>query len=54
VLAEAGDLGCSTVRIGVIADLIELKKWYGGFGFVETETRDFDHLPFRVAFMIRS
>jgi GNAT superfamily N-acetyltransferase len=54
VLAEAGDLGCSTVRIGVIADQTELKEWYGGFGFVETETRDFAHLPFRVAFLIRT
>lgn len=54
ILEEAGKLGCSTVRIGVISDQAELKEWYGGFGFVETETRDFSHLPFRVSFMIRS
>ena len=53
MIAEAGKLGCSTVRIGVIADQAELKEWYRGFGFVETETRDFAHLPFRVTFMIR-
>ena len=53
MIAEASKLGCSTVRIGVIADQAELKEWYRGFGFVETETRDFAHLPFRVTFMIR-
>ncbi len=51
VLAEADRLGCRSVRIGVIADQAKLKEWYSGFGFVETETRDFDHLPFRVTFM---
>jgi len=49
--SEAGKLGCNTIRIGVIADQAELKDWYRGFGFVETETRDFAHLPFRVTFM---
>ncbi len=51
VFAEAGKLGCDTVRIGIIADQTELKDWYRRFGFVETETRDFAHLPFRVTFM---
>ena len=51
VFAEARKLGCTTVRIGVIADQAELKDWYRTFGFAETETRDFAHLPFRVTFM---
>lgn len=51
VFAEARKLGCSTVRIGVIADQSELKDWYRAFGFEEIETRDFAHLPFRVTFM---
>jgi len=51
VFAEARKLGCSTVRIGVIADQAELKDWYRAFGFEEIETRDFAHLPFRVTFM---
>ncbi len=54
VLSAAGKLGCHTIRIGVIADQAELKEWYRGLGFVETETRDFAHLPFRVSFMRRS
>ena len=51
VLSQAGRLGCRDVRIGVIADQAELKDWYRGFGFVETESREFSHLPFLVTFM---
>ena len=51
VFSEAERLGCNTVRIGVIAGQEDLKDWYRGLGFVETETRDFAHLPFRVSFM---
>jgi len=51
VLSEAGKLGCRDVRIGVIADHAELKDWYRRLGFVETESREFAHLPFLVTFM---
>ena len=51
VLSEAGELGCRRVGIGVIADQAELKDWYRGLGFVETENREFAHLPFLVTFM---
>jgi GNAT superfamily N-acetyltransferase len=51
VLSEAGALGCRRVGIGVIADQAELKDWYRGLGFVETENREFSHLPFLVTFM---
>jgi ribosomal protein S18 acetylase RimI-like enzyme len=51
VLSQAGRLGCRDVRIGVIADQAELKDWYRRLGFVETENRDFAHLPFLVTFM---
>ena len=39
------------VGIGVIADEAGLKDWYRRFGFAETQTRDFPHLPFLVSFM---
>ena len=52
VLSQAGELGCRDVRIGVIADQAELKDWYRRIGFVETESRHFAHLPFRVSFMV--
>jgi hypothetical protein len=29
----------------------KLKKWYSSQGFIETGTKDFEHLPFRVCFM---
>ena len=50
-LSEARGLGCRRVGIGVIADQTELKDWYRRLGFVETENREFPHLPFLVTFM---
>lgn len=52
VLSEARSMGAQSVGIGVIADEAGLKEWYRGLGFDETQTRDFEHLPFRVSFML--
>lgn len=51
VLSKAKLLGVQRVNIGIIAQQIELKTWYRKIGFVETETKEFSHLPFRVTFM---
>ncbi len=51
LLREAGALGAKNVGIGVIAEQTDLKKWYEKAGFVEGETKRFEHLPFQVAFM---
>ncbi|MFY9398415.1 MAG: GNAT family N-acetyltransferase [Desulfomonilia bacterium] len=51
VLSQARLLAAGRVAIGIIADHIELKDWYGRIGFVEEEIREFPHLPFRVTFM---
>jgi len=51
VLAEAKRLGAHRVSIGIIAGQTELKSWYQKIGFVETETKEFAHLPFRVTLM---
>lgn len=51
VLAQAGRLDVDRVGIGIIAAQAELKEWYSTIGFVEGETREFTHLPFRVTFM---
>jgi len=40
-----------TVSIGIIADHELLKHWYSGLGFVEVNTRKFEHLPFDVKYM---
>jgi hypothetical protein len=51
VLAEAKRSGAHRVSIGVIAEQTELKSWYQKIGFIEAETKEFAHLPFRVTFM---
>jgi N-acetylglutamate synthase-like GNAT family acetyltransferase len=51
VLSEAKLLGAKRVNIGIIADQNELKNWYKGIGFMEGESKEFPHLPFRVTFM---
>ena len=51
VLSEAKLLGARHVDIGIIAEDMELKAWYKGLGFIEAETKEFPHLPFRVTFI---
>lgn len=41
----------STISIGIIAGHAVLKAWYQNLGFVEVETRTFDHLPFDVTYL---
>jgi len=50
-LSEAKLLGVNYVSIGIIAEQTELKHWYKKLGFVEGESKEFPHLPFRVTFM---
>jgi len=50
-LSEAKLLGVNYVSIGIIAEQTELKDWYKRLGFVEGESKEFPHLPFRVTFM---
>jgi GNAT superfamily N-acetyltransferase len=51
VLLKTKLLGAHRVNIGIIAEHTELKNWYKGIGFVEEESKEFAHLPFRVSFM---
>jgi diamine N-acetyltransferase len=50
-LSEAKRLETHQVNIGIIAEQIELKNWYKRIGFIEGESKEFPHLPFRVTFM---
>lgn len=50
-LLEAKLLGVNYISIGTIAEQTELKDWYKRLGFVEGESKEFPHLPFRVTFM---
>lgn len=40
-----------TVSIGIIDENTVLKGWYKEYGFEETGTKKFDHLPFTVCFL---
>ena len=44
-------LGGKNVSIALIDSNTKLKNWYCSQGFMETGTKDFEHLPFRVCFM---
>ena len=51
IISRAKHIGAKQISIGIIADDTELKRWYLKIGFVEGETKGFDHLPFLVLFM---
>jgi N-acetylglutamate synthase-like GNAT family acetyltransferase len=50
-ITAARSLGAQEISIGIIAGNTELKQWYQTLGFVERETKEFNHLPFLVTFM---
>jgi predicted N-acetyltransferase YhbS len=52
-LAEAVRIGVGRVEIGMISQDSQLKDWYRRFGFEQTGTKEFPHLPFVVAFMVK-
>ncbi len=43
--------GVKKISIGIIAAQTDLKRWYQEIGFMEGETKKFEHLPFLVTFM---
>jgi len=51
VICQANLCGAKQISIGIIANDTELKQWYQRIGFVEGETKEFEHLPFLVTFM---
>jgi N-acetylglutamate synthase-like GNAT family acetyltransferase len=51
VFDRAGKIGARRVEIGIISEDKELRDWYKKFGFIEKGTKEFEHLPFVVAFM---
>ncbi len=51
IISQANQIGATQISIGIIADDLELKRWYLKIGFIEVETKEFDHLPFLVMFM---
>ena len=51
VFDEAKALGAKEISIGTIAEFTELTEWYQKIGFIAGETKEFEHLPFKVLFM---
>jgi N-acetylglutamate synthase-like GNAT family acetyltransferase len=51
VVLKARTLGARELGIGIMDAHTELKEWYQRLGFVEIQTRDYAHLPFRVCLM---
>jgi diamine N-acetyltransferase len=49
--AKIMEAGGKVISIALIDSNSKLKSWYSKQGFVETGTKDFKHLPFRVCFM---
>jgi ribosomal protein S18 acetylase RimI-like enzyme len=43
--------GGAKVALGMVNSQTNLKNWYKSFGFLETGTKQFEHLPFLVCFM---
>ena len=50
-LSEARVGGAHRVSIGIIAEDVELKRWYARLGFVGVEEKNYPGLPFRVLLM---
>lgn len=48
---EAKAAGALRLEIGIISAQRDLRDWYAKRGFIEKGRKDFDHLPFEVAFM---
>ena len=46
--------GGQKVSIAIVDENIRLKDWYKAYGFVETGTKKFEHLPFTVGFLEKS
>lgn len=51
ILDYADSKSILTVSIGIIAEHDVLKQWYLKLGFIEGDTRKFEHLPFNVQYM---
>lgn len=47
------DLGGKQISIGLIDHNTILKKWYKSQGFIESEIRVYDHLPFKVCLLYK-
>jgi GNAT superfamily N-acetyltransferase len=52
VFDRARESGIKRISIGIIAEQTDLELWYRKIGFLEGDTKVFEHLPFLVTFMM--
>lgn len=50
---KAKEIGCKTMKIGIVEENIVLRKWYEENGFVHVGTKKFDFFPFTCGYMKR-
>lgn len=51
IIMESKALGAKLISIGIISRQLDLKAWYRKKGFIEGNTKAFEHLPFLVTYM---
>ena len=51
VFERAKEAGLKQISIGIVAEQTDLLWWYRKIGFIEGDTKEFEHLPFLVTFM---
>jgi GNAT superfamily N-acetyltransferase len=51
IIGYAQSKRAQIISIGIIAGHDVLKNWYANLGFIEKETRQFEHLPFAVTYV---
>ena len=47
----ANNHNCNTIKISIVEENTQLRKWYESLGFTHTETKTIPSLPFTVGYM---
>lgn len=53
-LDKAKEMGCTSMKLGIVEENTLLRRWYEQHGFVHTGTRKFDFFPFTCGYMERN
>lgn len=51
--AQAKELGCTKMNIGIVEENVQLRKWYEGLGAVHVGTQKFDFFPFTCGYLVK-
>ncbi|MDE6723382.1 MAG: GNAT family N-acetyltransferase, partial [Eubacterium sp.] len=47
----ANEHNCNTIKISIVEENTQLRKWYESLGFTHTETKTISNLPFTVGYL---